>query len=121
MDSLVNELGSLNQQSTFFKRKLFASCGYVDEKINCCMDQDLFIRFLLKGNKIGVINKPLANFRIYANTKTSTLEKNFLQDKIAANKKYHGKKFNKYLLRAYMRLYVILPLKRLIGRSNNKD
>jgi glycosyltransferase involved in cell wall biosynthesis len=113
VDSLLNKMKSVNQQATFFKRNLLVKYGYLDEKIHCCMDHDLFVRFLINGCKVGILNEPLANFRIYETTKTSTLAKIFIKDKLYINKKYGGQKLNSEKLKMYVYLWFILPIKKI--------
>ena len=110
---LLNELGSVQQPSTFFKKEIFKKVGYIDESIYCCMDHDLFLRFLIKGYKFNITNQTLANFRIYQDTKTSQASAIFIKDKLKINRKYQGDFLNIYILKALLRLYIIIPIRNI--------
>lgn len=112
-DYLLNRLGSVQQQSTFFRRSLFKEVGYIDESLHFAMDHDFFLRILLKGHRHYTINKQLANFRMYPDTKTNNNNGAFWREKLKINRKYGGDLVNKYKIYAWYRLYIAPPLKNI--------
>ncbi|TVX97072.1 glycosyltransferase family 2 protein [Cohnella terricola] len=69
--TLIHMSDYIMQPATFFKRDALYSVGYLEEKLNWCMDWDLWIKLASK-HEVGYINQVLANSREYEDTKTST-------------------------------------------------
>jgi glycosyltransferase involved in cell wall biosynthesis len=61
-----------HQPATFYKLDLLRSILPLSEMLHYTMDQELWIKFLLKygQEKIKVINEKLVNFRVHENSKT---------------------------------------------------
>lgn len=68
----------LAQQGSFYPTRLVRQVGYLNEAIHYCMDLDLWLRLLNHGPIYACSGKPLAGFRIWGETKTSTGGSEFL-------------------------------------------
>jgi len=64
---------SIHQPSTFWKAELFKEVGLIDESLHYCMDYDLWARIVF-DHKSSRLNKTLANFRRYPESKSSNFE-----------------------------------------------
>ena len=64
---------SIHQPSTFWRTKLFDEVGVIDENLHYCMDYDLWARIVF-NHKTAKLNKTLANFRRYPESKSSNFE-----------------------------------------------
>lgn len=73
------------QPSTFFKMSAFKELGTVPEDMHFIMDGELWVRFLLLYGQEGFckIYKPLVNFRLHENSKTTSnaVKDNFLLER----------------------------------------
>jgi len=58
------------QPSTFFTRKALDIAGYLDTSLQYQMDYDFFLRMAYKGIRFGIIERPLAAFRLHHMSKT---------------------------------------------------
>ena len=61
---------AFHQPGVFWKREIMETTGYIDESLYYCMDYDLWMRFYFSF-KMGIINEPLAKFRIHNSSKTN--------------------------------------------------
>lgn len=77
---LLNQNYSVIQQGSFYKTSLVKECNYLNEKIHFCMDLDLWLRLLNLAPIYSYKEKPLAAFRIWADTKTTNGKRKFLKD-----------------------------------------
>lgn len=59
------------QPSAFIRKEVIEEVGGVDEKLNFCMDYDLWIR-IAKTHRIGTIDDFLANARYHGSSKSGT-------------------------------------------------
>jgi glycosyltransferase involved in cell wall biosynthesis len=59
------------QPAVFFRRKLLTQFGFLNEKLNYCMDYELWLRLALQGVKFAYLPNILAGSRSYPETKTS--------------------------------------------------
>lgn len=80
---------SVMQNSTFFKREVLLNVGYLDEAFHYTMDLELFIRIASKY-KSYVINKDLAYFRLWEESKTCSSKFKFYQEIWKVKKKHHA-------------------------------
>jgi glycosyltransferase involved in cell wall biosynthesis len=64
---------SIHQPSTFWRTKLFDEVGTIDESLHFCMDYDFWARIVF-NHKTAKLNKTLANFRRYPESKSSNFE-----------------------------------------------
>jgi glycosyltransferase involved in cell wall biosynthesis len=62
----------ISQPATFWRRELHEEFGYLNEAEYYAMDYDFWVR-IGKKYPAGIINKYLANFRYYSNSKTGKI------------------------------------------------
>lgn len=89
-EDLVNFTGKdvyIMQPSTFFTNRVIKKVGPLDKKLQYAMDYDLWIR-ILKNFPALYVNKTLANFRIWEESKTTTQKKKFHEEKKRVRQKY---------------------------------
>ena len=111
-DYLLNNAKGITQNSTFFKKEVFSTIGYLDESLHYAMDHDLFIR--IAGIKdIPYIPNVLAKFRMQPKAKTAEGGHNFAKDLLSIRKKYKGNLFSAGNLDS---IYIILtePLRKIL-------
>ena len=60
------------QQSWYFRRDIYEAVGGLDPTLHCLIDQDLWIRFLLRGAFWSHLRHYLGAFRIHEASKTSS-------------------------------------------------
>lgn len=77
---LLNQNYDLIQQGSFYPTRLVRQMGYLDESIHYCMDLDLWLRLLQRGPIYAFDERPIAGFRRWEATKTSTGGRQFLRD-----------------------------------------
>jgi len=58
------------QPALFFRRKVIAQHGLLDESLNYCMDYEFWLRLGKAGVNFGYIEEKLAGSRLYADNKT---------------------------------------------------
>lgn len=90
--TLLSRGGSFEQQATFFTKKITEQVGYLDESLHYCMDYDLWIKIFQIG-KIKYLPEALAAFRIWQDSKTSTSQKKFDDERRMIAKRYGGNYF----------------------------
>ncbi len=130
---LLNDGDIIPQQSSFFRRKVLETVGFLDINLHYAMDLDFFIR-IGKRYKIRYLNDLLASFRVYGRQKTH--DKSLLQYRKACKeqnrvRRRHGANLlikkriqQNYNLMRKLFLNYILPknspqrnaLKKLVGR-----
>lgn len=66
------------QQGSFYNLEYVKELGYLNNENQYCMDLDLWLRLLEKGNIEYTNDKPHAAFRLYPGTKTDTGKEKFL-------------------------------------------
>ena len=62
-------------QSAFWRRELFAKCGYLDEKLQYAMDFEWFLRLAEFGARYYLIPKPLGCIRVHEEAKSGRIGK----------------------------------------------
>ncbi|SEA26004.1 Glycosyltransferase, GT2 family [Flavobacterium gillisiae] len=93
-DWLINGVKSaVMQNSTFFLSDVFNKTGYLDESFHYTMDRDLFIR-IAQNYQVYTIEKDLAYFRVWEDSKTYTSKISFFKDLIKVKRKYNAPYFS---------------------------
>lgn len=91
---LLNINYSVIQQGSFYSNKYVVKCNYLNEKLNYCMDLDLWLRLLEHGSIYSYDSKPLAAFRFAGDTKTMTGGGKFLREIRTTIIKHGGRKIS---------------------------
>jgi len=66
----LKEVCYICQPSLFFRRRVFSKVGYLNEKLNYCMDYDFWIRFSKHNLSVSRVNFLTAGSRLYETNKT---------------------------------------------------
>ncbi|GEO09883.1 glycosyltransferase family 2 protein [Segetibacter aerophilus] len=77
---LLNRNYDVIQQGSFYPLHLLKKINYLDEDIHYCMDLDLWLRLLNHGPIYSFDQTPIAAFRTWEGTKTTTGMLKFLRD-----------------------------------------
>lgn len=92
-DFLLNNNYSVIQQGSFYSLKYVKECNYLNKSLNFCMDLDLWLRLLQYGPIYKYNYEPIAAFRIWSDTKTSTSMVSFLSEIYKTLLNHGGRKF----------------------------
>ncbi len=111
-EELVYKNYDVIQPGSFYRRKTLLDCGFLDQKLKFCMDLDLFIRLLMNGKIYYSEVTPLANFRIWEQSKTSSSTFDFTIDIMKTLRKYGANYYSFSMLRLYA-----LYLRSLVSRA----
>ncbi len=68
---LLNSNFAIKQQGSFYNIEKVIECNYLNEKLHYCMDLDLWLKLLNYGDIYYYVEKPLAAFRLWSDTKTT--------------------------------------------------
>lgn len=79
-EHLIRNKYSLIQQGSFYRRDIVEKVNYLDENIHYCMDLDLWLKLSQYGEIHYLNHSPLAAFRVWEATKTTTGARKFLKD-----------------------------------------
>ncbi|MDO5572194.1 MAG: glycosyltransferase family 2 protein [Bacteroidales bacterium] len=79
-DELIFKNFDVLQPGSFYNRELLCQTSLLNTGIRYCMDLDLWIRLLEKGDIACFSEKPLANFRLWCDSKTSCSREEFLHE-----------------------------------------
>lgn len=97
---LLNYNYDIIQPGSFYPTSLVQQVGYLNERIHYCMDLDLWLRLLTHGPIYSYADEPMAGFRIWAESKTSTGGHRFLNDIISVLDHHGADTYARTLLRA---------------------
>lgn len=84
------------QPSLFFRKKLVDIYGYLDDKLQYCMDYDYWLR-LGKGEKFYRLNELIAGSRLYEDNKTLGARRKVHEEMLVMQKKNLGKASEKWI------------------------
>jgi len=79
-DTLLRKNYTVIQPGSFYNMEAMKAAGYVNQDIHYSMDLDLWLRLLQHGGIKQYPAKPLAAFRVWEATKTSTGKRKFIAD-----------------------------------------
>ncbi len=71
-DYLLRKNNTLIQPGSFYKKNTLIDIDFFDKKLKYSMDLDLWLRLLKVGDLVNVNGKPIASYREWDGTKTST-------------------------------------------------
>lgn len=77
---LLNNNYSINQPGSFYSSEMVKKCNYLNEKLNYCMDLDLWLNLLMLGPIYSYHLQPIAAFRMAGETKTLIGGNKFLHE-----------------------------------------
>ncbi len=80
----------LSQPAVFFRRKLIAQYGMLDESLSFCMDYEYWLRLALKGVCFAHIPEVFAGSRLYPQTKTMSSPLKATEEALHMLKKHLG-------------------------------
>lgn len=84
------------QPSLFFRKKLVDIYGYLDDKLQYCMDYDYWLR-LGKGEKFYRLNELIAGSRLYDDNKTLGARRKVHEEMLVMQKKNLGRASEKWV------------------------
>lgn len=84
------------QPSLFFRKSVVEKYGYLDDKLQYCMDYDYWLR-LGKGEKFYRLNELIAGSRLYEDNKTLGARRKVHEEMIKMQKKNLGKASEKWI------------------------
>jgi len=115
-ETLINKDYDIIQQGSFYKADLVRKVNFLNEDIHYCMDLDLWLKLLDHGGIYFYESSPLAAFRIWEATKTSTAGVRFLRDIKKTLRKHNMRplspnntRLNWYMLKAIVKSLVSKP------------
>lgn len=111
---LLNNHDGVLQPSTFFKKDLLDTVGFLDESLHYCMDFDLFLRFARIVN-FEYIPQVLSMFRKQSASKSFNKVESFCKEAMLVRKRHGGRFFSLYGLRLFIYYYIVWPLMRVPG------
>lgn len=92
-EELLNKGRYVQQPSTFFRKTVFDQVGYFDESYHYTMDYELWLRIAKKFTFYS-LDKELASFRLYPQSKTGSEGLRFVKEMIRVKVKYKAKIFS---------------------------
>jgi glycosyltransferase involved in cell wall biosynthesis len=111
LNGLLNGTQCVQQQSTFFRRKVFKVIGSFDERYHYCMDHEFWVR-VAKKFEFYAINVDLAMFRRYKGSKTINHEFEFIKEIIQLKRKHNARIFSYGNLRIFYSV-IVNPFKKI--------
>lgn len=84
------------QPSVFFRKKIVDKYGYLDEKLQYCMDYEYWLR-LGKGEKFFRLDELLAGSRLYEDNKTLGNRRKVHEEMLIMQEKLFGKASEKWI------------------------
>ncbi|QHV94069.1 glycosyltransferase family 2 protein [Spirosoma endbachense] len=96
---LLNQNYDVIQPGSFYPTKLVQQVGYVNETIHYCMDLDLWLRLLDYAPIYRYSEKPIAAYRRWGNTKTSTGGRRFYRDIQQVLQKHGANAYSRTLMK----------------------
>ena len=77
------------QPATLFRRRLFDTVGLLDERLNCSMDYDYWVRIAKRG-RVAYLPHRLAQSRLHPAAKTARLQREHQRASIEVVRRYFG-------------------------------
>jgi len=113
---LLNRNYCIIQQASFYRNDILKKINYLDKSIHYCMDLDLWLRLLDHGSIYSYNEKPLAGFRMWEATKTSTGRHLFMRETREILWRNGAKRLAKTILTSYWREFKGLVKTRIIDK-----
>lgn len=80
----------LSQPSVLFSRRAYERTGALNEKLRMCLDYEYWIR-LAKTYEFAMLEDYIGSTRMYAQTKTATMQAVHVEEAVAVLKQHYGK------------------------------
>jgi glycosyltransferase involved in cell wall biosynthesis len=80
-DRLLRQSTTLVQPGSFYKNAALAKVGYFNKALRFSMDLDLWLRLLKVGDCVNIASTPIAGYREWGGTKTSTGDAKLLRER----------------------------------------
>lgn len=80
-DQLLRYSNTLVQPGSFYKNEALVKIGYFNKSLRFSMDLDLWIRLLKVGGAVNIGSEPIAAYREWGGTKTSTGDAKLLKER----------------------------------------
>ncbi len=78
------------QPSTFWRRSLYERFGGLDEAFHYALDYEYWVRFVMGGEKLHFVDRPLSAYRLHDASKSVALAKNFIAERSMLREKYRS-------------------------------
>lgn len=115
-ETLINRDYEIIQQGSFYKTAIVKEVNFLNESIHYCMDLDLWLKLLDHGSIYFYDKSPLAAFRMWEDSKTSTGGVKFLKDikqtlqkhrmKVLSN---NNRRLHWYMMKAMVKSFLQRP------------
>lgn len=106
-ESLLAEGMILTNQATFWRTKIHADIGFLNESLHYAFDYEWFLR-LSKNRKGMHINKTLGGYRLHRATKTSNNSEKFAQENLTILKNHPSVSFWEKKLLQFRRMCLMI-------------
>jgi GT2 family glycosyltransferase len=100
-DALLRRCNTLVQQASFYSSDALIKVGYFNKSLKYSMDLDLWLRLLKVGDCINLACEPIAAYREWWGTKTSTGESKLIKERRKLLLSHGAKAWDKTLLNIY--------------------
>ncbi len=71
---------SYHQPGVWLRRDRFLDCGGLDRDLHFAFDREMMVRYLAAGASVRIIDRPLAGFRLHADSKTVAQSSRFIDE-----------------------------------------
>jgi acetyltransferase-like isoleucine patch superfamily enzyme/GT2 family glycosyltransferase len=113
-ESLLRKSNTLVQPGSFYRRDAVVSVGYLDASLRYSMDLDLWLRLLRYGRGVNIGGAPVAAYREWGGTKTSTGNVCLLREREALIRRHGGRLIDSTIVNIRLQI-VALTMRRALG------
>ena len=108
------------QPSLFFRKELINKYGYLDDKLQYCMDYDYWLR-LGKGENFYRLNELIAGSRLYDDNKTLGARRKVHEEMLSMQEKNLGKASKKWIYNLAHVIVDEMGISRIIEERTNPE
>jgi glycosyltransferase involved in cell wall biosynthesis len=73
---------SYHQPGVWLRRNRFLDCGGLNRNLHFAFDREMMIRYLSAGSTVKIVDRPLAGFRLHADSKTVAQSNRFTEEQM---------------------------------------
>ena len=73
---------SYHQPGVWLRRERFLDCGGLDRDLHFAFDREMMIRYLTSDASVRITDRPLAGFRLHADSKTVAQSTRFIEEQL---------------------------------------